>query len=403
MKKYTSIFMKKCTLISLTILFFCMHGVMAQSLWQAEVDLLQAVTNNFGNTVAVTMTNPANQFTGDGSGLTNLGTTAISNGVMAFLNVITNGLATTNYINTATNNLLVTITNIAQSFGGSATNAINNNNGVGTNVTVYGTLTSTNLNAAIQTATNNFGNSVAVNLTNASNQFSGGGGGLTNLNYSNITNQPVIPSTNGFVDQSITNGLASTNYTSTITNGLATTNYVSTITNGLATTNYVSTITNGLATTAYVNTMTNGLTYLNMTIVPWNGATGTQTVSLVGNNLYWYSNAVSVNQTILVSNFVAGGWVDIEGRSSGTPTVTLQTYAATTNWLSAIWTAWGSGKFDRLGIDCISTSPSTNLTLGFKGRTVKKLRIVESKRNFNHEWTRINTNFQPRIDTDDKK
>ena len=88
---------------------------------------------------------------------------------------------------------------------GSATNAINNNNGVGTNLTVYGTLTSTNLNALYDTnnagiaaalvATNNFGTTVPVNLTNATNQFTGtftngtyygNGEGLTNLAAVNI-------------------------------------------------------------------------------------------------------------------------------------------------------------------------------------------------------------------------
>jgi hypothetical protein len=88
---------------------------------------------------------------------------------------------------------------------GSATNAINNNNGVGTNLTVYGTLTSTNLNALYDTnnagiaaalaATNNFGNSIAVTMTNATNQFTGtftngtyygNGSGLTNLPAGNI-------------------------------------------------------------------------------------------------------------------------------------------------------------------------------------------------------------------------
>ena len=84
--------------------------------------------------------------------------------------------------------------------GGTATNAIANNNGAGTNLTVYGTLTSTNLNALYDTnnagiaaalaATNNFGNSVAVIMTNAANQFAGiftngiyygNGAGLTNV------------------------------------------------------------------------------------------------------------------------------------------------------------------------------------------------------------------------------
>ena len=177
---------------------------------------------------------------------------------------------------------------------------------------------------ALQAVTTNLGNTIAVTMTNPANQFSGM---FTNCTYygngGNLTNS----AGNSFLD---------------------------------------TTATNGLATTNYVNAITNGLVYLNMTIVPWDGTVGTHTVSMAGNNIYWYSNNVSVSQTILVSNVVAGGWVDIEGKSSGAQTVTLNTYAASTNWLTAVWTAWGSGKFDRLGIDCISTSPSTNLTLGFK-------------------------------------
>ena len=59
----------------------------------------------------------------------------------------------------------------------SATNIIINSGGVGTNLTVYGTLTSTNLtavvNAAAQAATNNLGNTIPALMTNAANQFTG--------------------------------------------------------------------------------------------------------------------------------------------------------------------------------------------------------------------------------------
>jgi hypothetical protein len=60
--------------------------------------------------------------------------------------------------------------------------------------------------AAALAATNNFGKTVAVTITNAANQFTGtftngtyygNGNGLTNLNWSSITNPPAIPSTNG--------------------------------------------------------------------------------------------------------------------------------------------------------------------------------------------------------------
>jgi len=71
---------------------------------------------------------------------------------------------------------------------------------------------------------------------------------LTNLNYSSITNPPAIPSTNGFVNASITNGLLGANATngfvnSSITNGLL----PSFATNGYASTNYVITNINNSA------------------------------------------------------------------------------------------------------------------------------------------------------------
>jgi hypothetical protein len=136
-----SIPMKKHISISLTILLFCTRSVMAQSLWQAEVDVLQAVTNNFGNTVPANMTNAANSFTGshsgNGSGLTNYQGTNLANGgssagqiltattsgaawsnasggvtlggVTNVAAALTNGLATTNYVNTAATNANWTI------------------------------------------------------------------------------------------------------------------------------------------------------------------------------------------------------------------------------------------------------------------------------------------------------
>jgi hypothetical protein len=71
-----------------------------------------------------------------------------------------------------------------------------------------------------------------------SNQLAAKSG--TNINYSQITNPPVIPSTNGYVTAAVTNGLATTNFvllqgyaTAAVTNGLATTNYVQAITNTL--------------------------------------------------------------------------------------------------------------------------------------------------------------------------
>ena len=89
-------------------------------------------------------------FTGNGNGLTNLPCTAI------------NGTAVTNAgLQSATNGILATATNSFDAAG------------------------------AAQAATNNFGTTVAVNLTNATNQFTGtftgNAAGLTNLDALRIT------------------------------------------------------------------------------------------------------------------------------------------------------------------------------------------------------------------------
>jgi CRISPR/Cas system CMR subunit Cmr6 (Cas7 group RAMP superfamily) len=196
---------------------------------------------------------------------------------------VTNGLATTNYVQSITNGLATTNYVLA----------------MGLNDTNFTLVTSYNLSVTF------------------SNQLTAKSG--TNINYSQITNAPVIPSTNGFVSAAVTNGLATTNFvllqgyaTASVTNGLATTNYVlamglnetnftlttsnslsvtfsnqltaksgtninysqitnapvipstngfvtAAVTNGLATTNYVQSITNGLATTNYVQAITNTL------------------------------------------------------------------------------------------------------------------------------------------------
>lgn len=72
------------------------------------------------------------------------------------------------------------------------------------------------------------------------------GSGMTLTNEG--TNIVFAALTNGFVQASITNGLASTNYVQSITNGLASTNYVNTATNN-----------NLTSANAYTDTATNGI------------------------------------------------------------------------------------------------------------------------------------------------
>ena len=88
--------------------------------------------------------------------------------------------------------------------------------------------------------------------------FTGSGSGLTNLNYNNITNQPAIPTTNGFVTSSITNGLATTDYADSKTNGYPwgslydAAGAASSATNAFNT-GELTTATNNLLTTANAN------------------------------------------------------------------------------------------------------------------------------------------------------
>jgi CRISPR/Cas system CMR subunit Cmr6 (Cas7 group RAMP superfamily) len=257
------------------------------------------------NSLSVTF---SNQFTAKSgtninySQITNAPVIPSTNGFVTA--AVTNGLATTNFVlgqgfvtGSITNSLVSII------YLNAATNGF-----VGANVT--NGLATTNYVLALGLNETNFtlatSNSLSVTY---SNQLAGKSG--TNINYSQITNAPVIPSTNGFVTAAVTNGLATTNFvllqgyaTAAVTNGLATTNYVlalglnetnftlatsnslsvtfsnqltaksgtninysqitnapvipstngfvtAAVTNGLATTNYVQAITNGLATTKW--------------------------------------------------------------------------------------------------------------------------------------------------------
>jgi hypothetical protein len=181
-----------------------------------------------------------------------------------------------------------------------------------------------------------------------------------------ITNiYPGVTISNGVVSATTFAGSGSglTNIPATGISGIAvTTNLLTAASNTLAAA--ILAITNGLPTTA----ITNGIAY----VVPpgpiyWDGSIGTQTVQISQNATYFYSNVVSVNQTINISNDVAGGWASVAGAASASaaPTVTLSFGTATTNWLTGIWSGWSMGKIDRLSVDCLSISP-TNLYLGYK-------------------------------------
>ena len=195
----------------------------------------------------------ANNFSGNISNAQLPGNVATTNFVISqnYLTVSsTNGLATIDYVNSATNGLVTA----------SITNGLATTNFV------------LSLGYATADVTNGL---VGADITN----------GLATTNF--VTSQGYVTAlaTNGFVTASVTNGLATIGYANlgtnfVGTNGLAQLNNASnvlagkiiTITNGLATTNYVTSqnyvtasVTNGLATVGYVNVATNGFVTASVT------------------------------------------------------------------------------------------------------------------------------------------
>lgn len=293
-------------------------------------NLVVAATNNFTSLV---YTNPSSiLYTSSLPGLTN--------GFV--MSSITNGLATTNYVNTATNGFVdSSITNglsttnfvLNQISFTNAANLTTTTNLVVASTNNFTTLVYTNPSAILYTSslpalTNGF---VTISITNglASTNFAMSvTNNFTTLVYTNpssILYTSSLPTlTNGFVGSSITNGLATTNYVNTATNGFV----GSSITNGLATTNYVNTatngfvgssITNGLATTNYVNTATNGFVGSNITnglattnyvltqISSTNSANLTTTTNLVAASTNNFTTLVYTNPlVILYTNSLPG-------------------------------------------------------------------------------------------------
>jgi len=258
---------------------------------------------------------------------------------------VTNGLATTNYVQSITNGLATTNYVLA----------------MGLNDTNFTLVTSNNLSVTF------------------SNQLTAKSG--TNINYSQITNAPVIPSTNGFVSAAVTNGLATTNFvllqgyaTASVTNGLATTNYVlalglnetnftlatsnslsvtysnqlagksgtninysqitnapvipstngfvsAAVTNGLATTNYVQSITNGLATTNYVLAL--GLNDTNFTLATSNS------LSVTFSNQITAKSGTNINYSQITN-------APVIPSTNGFVTAAVTNGLATTNYVQVI-------------------------------------------------------------------
>ena len=235
-----------------------------------------------------------------------------------YVNTATNNLTTAyiNAINAS--NLVVGLnsTNFALAIGASATNyakaatnglasgafapAVTTNGFVGASVT--NGLATTNY---VQNITNGFVSAAVTNGLATTNYVVTATNTLASTNW--VLAQGYLPTagTNGFVTASVTNGLATTNFVLTsisatnATNLTVTTNLVIAATNALASTNFVNAITNGLATTSYVlqTALLNGAVnpYFKNSLLISNGALATQHLDFLssGNqevSIYSYGN-----------------------------------------------------------------------------------------------------------------
>ena len=279
---------------------------------------------------------------------TNAGDAATLGGVAA------EGYSTTNQSTALSNSLTLFALAAAQS--ANATNVVpgvvtNGQTGVTLNGGTAATTGITNAFATTNLLTST-SNTLYTTFNNASNTLAAATLAITNG----------VPTT-GLVESARTNAIATNVVAGVVTNGQSSVSL-----NGgyVATTNLVNTTSNTLA--AATLAVTNGFIYATPPApVQWDGSIAVQTVQMSKNLIYWYTNPVSVNQTINLSNATAGCWTSIAGTATNTlaPTATLSFQTATTNWLTGIWSGWSTGKYDRVGIDCLSVSP-TNLSLGYK-------------------------------------
>ena len=195
------------------------------SLWQASTNYSSAAAASSANMVY--SNNPSGYLTPSATNnLTYFGTNVVTV-------VQSGGGVTVTQAQTAAG-IIVTLT-------ASGTNNVNVTNLNATSLASYGALTTignwTNYCAPVNDWTNAaFYTNALLSTAAAAATYQPTGAYLTassNLNYNNVTNPPVIPSTNGFVTASITNGYATTNWVqsqgytnATVLSPYATTNYV---------------------------------------------------------------------------------------------------------------------------------------------------------------------------------
>jgi len=324
--------------------------------WQLDLNdyVTASITNGLASTnyVNTTVQTATNGLSGGGVTLT---------GVTNVVSAYTNNLATTNYVNTATNNLgksvAVNMTNSANQFTGNFTGtfgALVSSSSVTVNtntIYTYGPGLGSGFffieNNTDYPYTNAFNNSYvckygsAYYITNVSGMYKSyysgtiiatNSSGYSSTNWVNSSGGTInfipnggsiypagtyFPSTTNIT--TVGNGSGITNIpTSGVSNFLgAVTNVASALTNGLATTNYVNTATNGFITlvnaTNVAGSLTNGFITLNnatnvaaaltnQLVIP----TTNQFVST--NNTTWFdTNGAGVAAALIATNGIASG------------------------------------------------------------------------------------------------
>ena len=291
-------------------------------------------TNNFGNTIAVNMTNQANTLTVKQLNLTNGWTVTavtntfsfsaknnddwafydyVTNGTLAFYNsgthsleyincsqgfasngvflvtaAITNGLATTNYVQSIGTTSAVSMTNQANSFSGTATNFTLYGDANHTNWTYTDTTGWNNTNVAGGSVNIRNGN-ITASGTNTAGYYVGNGGGLINLQAGNIVG-------------TLTNNAATATYATT--SGTATNSPLGAL--GSAATNSSSAFDTNNAGIAAALAATNAMgqssglaAFQNTNFFDLAGA-GTAAALLATNN---FGNSVAVNMTNTANSF----------------------------------------------------------------------------------------------------
>jgi len=291
---------------------------------------------------------------GDGGGLTNLSATNLT-GLIPNAQLPSN-LATTAYVNSATNGLAATtVTNGLASVSYVQSGFVANKNGLATNLTV----------TALQ----------------------GDGSGLTNLNAASLTG--VLPSaqlpgylattayvnlaTNGLVTTAVTNGLASAAFVKSgfvaNNNGLATNLTVTTIQgDGGGLTNLSAASLTGiipsaqlpanLATTAYVNSATNGLATTAVT-------NGLASMAFVQSGFVSINSGLAINLTVTTIRGDGGGLTNISATNlTGViPNAQLPASLATTGYVNGATSGLASVAFVQSGFVSNGNGVAGNLSV----------------------------------------